>query len=90
MEANDIVVIYLKNGSAYATGKDRGQYCTDGYEEGLVHALPDNTRRYWQETVIKHDGSAEMNNVGYALIGRKLFACQDHDIREVTSAELME
>lgn len=47
VEANDIVVMYMKNGSAYATGKDRGQYCTDEYEDGLIHRLPDNVVRYW-------------------------------------------
>lgn len=47
VEANDIVVMYMKNGSAYATGKDRGQYCIDEYEDGLIHRLPDNVVRYW-------------------------------------------
>lgn len=54
-----------------------------------MHMLPDNVVRYWQETLITNDGNGTMNNIGYALIGRKLFVCQDHDIREVTKTELM-
>lgn len=88
VEAGDVVVVYLKNGSAYATGKDRGQYCTDEEEDGLIHVLPDGISRYWQETVITNGEGGAMNNVGYALVGKKLFVCQDHDMREATRAEL--